>query len=127
MMTIEVDFEVYKELTYRRKTEEETNNDVLREALSLPAATKPCTAGEPWVVKRVSFAHGTLFEGTHKGKTYRAEVREGQLWFNGKPYATPSGAAYDAIGGKINGWTFWRCRRPGESSFIQIDAYRRKK
>ena len=50
-MTVEVDFDVYKELTYRRETEEMTHSDVLRRLLSLAPRRNPILRGRPWAVE----------------------------------------------------------------------------
>ena len=33
--------------------------------------------------------HGTALEGTYKGTEYGAEVRDGKVWWDGKPYSSP--------------------------------------
>ena len=74
MAAIEVDFEVFKELTVRRKSESMTENDVIRSLLGLddpaskPTAGDETTGGNPWVCKGVTFPHGTEFRATYKGR-----------------------------------------------------------
>lgn len=88
MMTIEVDFEVWKTLTSLRQRQEESYNDVLRRLLKLGYSPASSTAGggsEPeddrtaWVVKGVVFPVGTEFRFQYKGRMYRGAVREGML------------------------------------------------
>ena len=43
MQTIEIDFQVFKEITVRRKNEDTTPNDVLREVFNLELRQKPMT------------------------------------------------------------------------------------
>lgn len=57
MHAVEVDFDVYKQLTVRRTTEDVSYNDVIRELLGLgqskPSAAKEATGPSPgdWVAK----------------------------------------------------------------------------
>ena len=59
MQTIEIDFDVFKEITVRRKNEGITPNDVLRELFGLEPRQEPVAqkaqSGKPWVVKGVVF------------------------------------------------------------------------
>jgi negative regulator of replication initiation len=61
MATIEVDFEVFKELTVRRESESMTENDVIRVLLGFddqaakPTAGSETKGGNPWVCKGVAF------------------------------------------------------------------------
>ncbi|HEY0974400.1 MAG TPA: DUF2924 domain-containing protein [Solimonas sp.] len=120
MAEISVDFEVFKELTSRRRSEEMTENDVLRELLGLakPAQKSGAAAvaepgGVAWVSKGISFAHGTQFRATYKGQQYIALVKDGALVMNGKRYTSPSAAAVAITGNPVNGWRFWECLLPG--------------
>ena len=59
--TIEVDFTVYKELTYRRESETDTYNSVIRRLLSLPPVvddSKGAGDGRPLLADGVRFPHG---------------------------------------------------------------------
>jgi hypothetical protein len=90
---IEVDFEVFKELTVRRVSENVTHNDVIRELLGLKSAAR--TTPKPngvWVYKGVPFPDGTQLRATYKGKTYTAEVGGGSLIMNGLRQTSPSAA-----------------------------------
>ncbi|MCY1554878.1 hypothetical protein D9M68_914890 [compost metagenome] len=131
MHTIEVDFEVYKQLTFRRATEEVTYNDVIRELLGLDkvnSGIKPNTrtpSAADWVAKGVRFPSGTEFRATYKGQVHAARVEGGALFLNGKGYDSPSAAAVAITGSAVNGWRFWECRLPGKSSWQLIEALRR--
>lgn len=125
MADVSVDFEVFKELTSRRRTEEMTENDVLRELLGL---TKPAqkngtvasvaeAGGVAWVSKGVSFPHGTQFRATYKGQQHTAVVRDGALVMNGKRFTSPSAAAVAISGNPVNGWRFWECLLPGSTKW----------
>ena len=113
MTNIEIDFEVFKELTNRRATENVTYNDVLREMLGLSplkvTATKSIIelAADAWTTKGVTFPAGTEFRANYKGQTILAKVESGSLVLNGKRYDSPSAAAVSITGNMVNGWIFW--------------------
>ncbi|MFZ2540477.1 MAG: DUF2924 domain-containing protein [Gallionella sp.] len=125
MATIDVDFEVFKELTVRRRSEEMTENEVLREILGLTKHTgtpnnKAMAAdigGVAWVSKGVSFPHGTEFRANYKGQQFSAIVKNGALVMNGKRFTSPSAAAVAITGNPVNGWRFWECLLPGNSKW----------
>jgi len=124
--TIDIDFDVYKELTLRRATESVTYNDVLRELLKLGAANnKPeSTSGAggvgDWTPKGVRFPQGTEFRARYKGQIYVAKVEKGALVRDGKRFDSPSAAAKDVTKNFVNGWNFWECRFPGDSTWRNI-------
>lgn len=130
MATIEVDFEVYKELTVRRESESMTENDVIRLLLGLDdQASKPTpgnetTGGNPWVCKGVAFPHGTEFRATYKGQMYTGFVAEGALVVQGKRFTSPSSAAISITGNPVNGWRFWECLLPGKKHWKVIAELR---
>ena len=124
---IRVDFDVYKALTVRRATAQVTYNDVLRELLGLAQVKQNgrTTAGRgAWVVKGVTFPESTEFRGRYKGRQYGARVEKGALVSDGKRYETPSAAAMAITDSQTDGWKFWECRRPGDSSWTMIKSLR---
>jgi hypothetical protein len=128
MVTIEVDFEVFKELTKRRDTESVTYNDVIRDALDLgsrPPQTQNGAASKGAIFKGVFFPDGTQFRATYKGRTYTAEIN-GSAWVgnDGTTRTSPSEAAVRITGKNWNGWLFWRCKRPGDTSWVLINELR---
>lgn len=129
MQTIEVDFDVFKELTMRRSSEEVTYNDVIRDLLELSPKNKAepfeNSGGEAWVQKGVSFPHGTEFRSTYKGRLYEAVVEDGALVMDGKRFESPFGAAGEITKSFVNGWRFWECKMPGSDSWKPIHEYRR--
>jgi hypothetical protein len=130
MQTIEIDFDVYKEITVRRKNEDTTPNDVLRELFDLEPRQGPMPqkvqSGKPWVAKGVVFPHGTEFRSSHKGQMYYAKVEDGSLVLNGKKFYSPSPAAIEVTGNSVNGWGFWECKMPGKQNWQSINALRGK-
>lgn len=132
MHTIEVDFEVFKQLTVRRTTEEVSYNDVIRELLGLEQArtssTKELSSSSPdnWIVKGVEFPVGTEFRANYKGLIYTGHVDGGALLVDGKRYNSPSAAAVAITKISANGWRFWECRLPGKSAWQLIENLRQK-
>lgn len=130
MHTIEVDFEVFKQLTFRRATEEVTYNDVIRELLGLGQAKvradKPTSGPSPsdWIAKGVRFPAGTELRAKYKGQVHTARVEAGALVLNGRSYESPSAAAMAITNGPVNGWRFWEARLPGKSTWQIIDSLR---
>jgi len=128
MQTIEIDFDVFKEITIRRKTEDITPNDVLREVFGLEkkkeTTASKAQSGRPWVVKGVEFPSGTEFRASHKGQMYYAKVENGFLILNGKKFPSPSSAAVSITGNLVNGWVFWECKLPGEQKWQIMNSLR---
>ena len=131
--SIDVDFDVYKELTARRKTEEVTYNDVLRALLRLGPTKHPNqqligasqdSGGVPWVWKGVTFPNGTELRAEYGGRKYHAKVEDGALVYDGKRYKSPSPAARAVTGNSVNGWTFWECRIPGKNGWAPMGELR---
>lgn len=132
MYTIEIDFDVYKELTMRRKTEDFTNNDVLREVFGLSLEKKSDKSAInnkdlSWVSKGVTFPHGTEFRAPYKGEYYYGKVENGALIVNGKKFTSPSKAAISITHNSVNGWIFWECKLPGSQTWRKINELRSKK
>lgn len=132
MVIIDVDFEVFKELTVRRRSEVMTENEVIREVLGLskpanhPKAAAPSSSGgTPWVSKGVIFPHGTEFRATHKGQQHTGTVQNGALVLNGKRFSSPSAAAVAITGNPVNGWRFWECLIPGTTKWKIIADLRK--
>jgi hypothetical protein len=118
-----VDFDVYKALTARRETEAMTYNDVLRDMLNLgkPGAPAPTSTGVTF--KGIFFPDGTLFEASYKGQRYTATVKHG-AWVDdatGEKRTSPSDAVRKITETNVNGWRFWRCKRPGETGWTLLD------
>jgi hypothetical protein len=76
----------------------------------------------PWVVDGVAFPNGTEFRCKYKGYCYYARVCDGALMINGKKFLSPSAAAVTITRNSVDGWLFWDCKLPGDSSWISIYA-----
>jgi hypothetical protein len=131
MHSIEVDFEVWKELTMRRSTESTTYNDVVRELLDLDPIDEDDDgyledgADDGLVMDGVVFPEGTEFRAILKGREYRGVVEGGALVYNGVSYCSPSPAGVAITGYPVNGWRFWEARFPTSSEWKLLDTYRR--
>ena len=111
MPQIDIDFEVFKDLTSRRASEDVTYNDVVRNLLKLSKLSNPAgstaNGSRPWVVSDTSFPAGSDFMADYKGKTYSGLVKEGKLQLSdGRIFSTPSAAAVHVTGSNVNGWRF---------------------
>ncbi|PHR51580.1 hypothetical protein [Cycloclasticus sp.] len=124
MPSIQVDFDVFKELTARRTSESMTENDVIRELLGINKKKQDPIAAlfteQPWVCKGTSFPHGSEFRATYKGKLYEGKVVNGALEVNGKRHSSPSSAAVAITGSSVNGWRFWECSLPNSNDWRLI-------
>jgi hypothetical protein len=129
MPTIQVDFDVFKALTLRRPSEDVSENDVLRELLGLKpkgsaGSSTRAASSEDWITKGVRLPAGTELRATYKGQTYLARVSAGALVFDGESFESPSAAAMKITHTPVNGWTFWRCRLPGQTKWQLLKALR---
>lgn len=131
MHSIEIDFEVFKQLTIRRDTEQVTYNDVIRALLGLEPASKLLAQPEEsdendWIVKGIRFPVNTEFRAIYKGQLQTGRVESGVLVVNGKTYDSPSAAAVSITGNNVNGWRFWECKLPGSATWKLIETVRKQ-
>ena len=75
-----------------------------------------------WVVDGVAFPNGTKFRCKYKGCFYYAKVTNGALMINGKEFLSPTAAAVTITRNAVDGWLFWDCQLPGNSSWVNICA-----
>lgn len=133
LMQIEIDFEVYKELTARRRHEEHSYNEVLRELLKLPAQADEAIVPSfpppslPGEAKGFALRTGTLPDGTklkaaYKKKEYRAAISNGR-WIDeaGNEHSSPSAAASAISKTNVNGLRFWHAKRPHDRDWTRLD------
>jgi hypothetical protein len=73
-----------------------------------------------WIVDGVAFPNGTKFRCKYKGYCYYAQVCDGALMINGNRFLSPSAAAVSITRNAIDGWLFWDCKLPGNSSWVNI-------
>jgi hypothetical protein len=132
-MQIEIDFEVFKELTARRRHEGHTYNEVIRDLLGLPPhiarqltdTFAPLTqAGgiRGFALRDGSLPEGTKLKATYKKTEHRAEIRNGR-WIgeDGEERSSPSAAASAISGTNVNGLRFWHAKRPQDNQWKRLD------
>lgn len=128
MPTIQIDFDVFKELTARRISESMTENDVIRNLLKRKNAKDDpfdkLLNQKPWLSQGVLFPHGSKFRATYKNKKYAGTVVNGVLDINGERYTSPSSAAASITGSSVNGWEFWECSLPRSTNWTLITKMR---
>lgn len=128
MATVEIDFDVYKELTARRATETTTYNDVIRDLLGMgaePEVPTPGAGSGGLEMKGVFLPNGTQLSVTYKGQTYTAEIKDG-AWIgsDGVRRNTPSDAACAITQTNVNGWRFWKVKRPSDTRWKVLNSLR---
>lgn len=134
-MQIEIDFEVYKELTARRKHEGHSYNSVVRDLLGLPmtltdqigSSFAPIGAlagrgGKKFTMRNGSLPEGTKLRARYKGSEYHAQIRNGR-WIDdqGAEHTSPSAAATAICGTNVNGLRFWHAKRPQDGDWQRLD------
>ncbi|MCM8731774.1 DUF4357 domain-containing protein [Hephaestia sp. GCM10023244] len=133
MQSIDIDFDVFKELTARRAHEGHTYNDVLRELLGLarrkpnPSEAVSCASSQDrerrgFALRGGELPHGTQLRAIYKGEEFRAIIEDGE-WLdrNRKSQSSPSAAAKDVTGTNVNGLRFWHAKRPSDREFLRLD------
>lgn len=127
-MQIEIDFEVFKELTARREAENDSYNAVIRRLLGLVDEDEfePLLSGGGVWFNGVHFPEGTQFRATYKGRTYHASIASGR-WTDadGNIRTSPSEAAARITSTNINGWRFWHALLPNSSQWVRLDGLRK--
>ena len=110
MPQVEIDFEVFKELTNRRPTETVTYNDVIRELLKLPKpakSAKPAANGsKPWVVSDTTFPAGSEFMADHRARKLFGIAKDGKLELSDGGKFRTFAAAVHVTGSNVNGVAF---------------------
>lgn len=129
--TIEIDFDVHKTIETNRNSFTETPNEVLRRLLGIDvkASLKVVENGKPYIYLHMQIPHGSEAVMTYNGVDYTARIEDG-FWItqDGQRHKSPSGAASGVArtksGGKtkLDGWAYWRIRKPGSSDYIGLTA-----
>jgi hypothetical protein len=124
MQQIEIDFDVWKELTSRRRNESHSYNSVIRELLNLPdrgastSVERSPTSTNGKVIGNRFLPDGTKLRAKHKGRMHVAETRDSELYDEtGQTHNSASAAARAVTGTTVNGLLFWEVKRPGDSEW----------
>ena len=130
-MQIEIDFEVFKELTAKRASEAHSYNDVLRDLLNLPLMVRepkssPDAVGDGKSGRLVGgrfLPADTKLRAKYKSHIYTASIIGNELVIeSGQKFRTASAAAKFITDTNINGLTFWEVMRPQDSDWRMIKA-----
>jgi len=127
MRTIKISEDTYARLQGLAKPFEDSPEDVI---IRLIAATEKTVSQAPrrparspgvrsktgadLVSQGGRILHGTKLRAVYKDEEYRAEVRDGQVWWNGSSYRSLSAAAVAVIQSTgsnrptEDGWRFWK-------------------
>ncbi len=134
---MQIDFDIHQMIEAESKSFDEPRNEALRRLLKLPptpsvaAPSEPDTPrGKSYVSHGLEFPDGTLIkmEYDRGNQVYEGQVIDGKWVVDGRSFNSPSAAA----GGlaitkkgphtKLNGWNYWRVKRPGEAEWtLMID------
>ena len=106
-----------KKMSYRMVSEPSFKMDRIH-----PKGSQNTIGDVSWVVDGVAFPNGTEFRCKYKGYCYYAQVCDGALMINGKKFLSPSAAAVTITRNAVDGWLFWDCKLPGDSSWVNIYA-----
>lgn len=132
LRTIEIDFDIHKQIEAARKSFDEPPYIALRRLLRLPPpvdepfSSEPETpSGRSWAESKVELPHGTLLRMEYnRGKQiYEGKIINGKWVVNGRTFDSPSGAASELAltkkgrPTKLNGWLYWKVKRPGEAEW----------
>jgi len=130
MRQIEIDFDVFKELTAHLENESDSYNSVLRRLLKLPPPTMVKSplrkqAGKPWISKGVNFEHETEFRANYKGQLFTASINDGRLMVSEHGASSSlSHAARLITNTSVDGWTFWEVKGPSDSRWRKAGELR---
>lgn len=126
-MQIDINFRAFKKLTAMRPDESTSYDDVVCDLLKIPREPKGGKSNSPnhaaLVRQDVVFPSGTSLKATHKGRSYTARVVDGKIVIDGidhEPTTSFSRAARFVTGNSVNGWAFWKGKRPTDSEFIPL-------
>ena len=136
LRTIEIDFDVHKAVETARTSFSESPNDVLRRLLEIDtkkvAAPAEPAGGRAWSGKGVSLPHGTQLRMDYNGAQHVGTIDNGVWSVEGKTFKSPSAAAGGVALTKhgthpsLDGWVYWRAKRPGDHRWIDLNSLRHR-
>ena len=136
LRTIEIDFDLHKIIELERQSFSETPNEVLRRLLKVSGRSpspepQEAKSGRPWSGKGVTLPHGTELQMDYNGRQYTGTIDDGEWVVDGRRFKSPSAAAGGVAvtkSGKhtnLDGWNYWKAKRPGDINWIEIKRMRR--
>lgn len=134
MPQITVDFETFKEITFRRSDESVSEGDVIKEALRLSqnrlVASSEATGADAkneqfWESEGVRFPLGTTLEHRFRdGRIVYARIVGNGVELNGVIYSGLSPAGVAVTNHQLNGWLFWFLR-DSQGRLVAADTLRK--
>jgi hypothetical protein len=140
-MQIEIDFDVFKELTALRNHESHTYNDVLRDLLKIDSLVEDAPPESPlqkasdalsrsvgtsgFYSKGLWLPNATLLRARYKQQEYRAKIVSDR-WVdeNEREHTSASAAASAITGTNVNGLRFWEAMRPSDTVWRRLELLR---
>lgn len=137
MITIEIDFDVYKAIETERRSFEETRNDALRRLLSLPPTPALAPPAVPdlanaWKGDGVRLPGGTKTRMIYSHRTHEGVIEKAAWMVEGQRFKSPSGAASGVARTKkgepvkLDGWLYWEVLLPGGEQWTKLSELRRQ-
>jgi hypothetical protein len=139
LSTIEIDFDIHKQIEAERRGFEEPPYLALRRLLNLPdipsskiETPSASSEGRPWREGLVEVPHGSLARMSYqRGKqVFEGRFWDGKLIVDGRGFDTLSSAASALAVTKfgdhpsLNGWNYWEAKFPGESKWRWLKRMR---
>lgn len=135
--SIDIDFEVHKQIELARESFSETPNTVLRRLLGIDtsqASTRVSAAltMRAWSGKGVQLPHGTRLRMEYNGRTHEGEIVDGEWMIEGAKYNSPSAAAGGVARTKegkrtnLDGWLYWWILLPHTETWVKLSEMRER-
>lgn len=126
---IEIDTDVQQTIEAARRDYGESENDILRRLLGIAdgfARLAPTPGNVPgaWHRKGVTLMPGAELRLRIEERVHHGFVRSGKLWFDGRPFVSPSRAATYLADTPRNGWLAIEVRPRGWKRWVLLDALR---
>ncbi len=90
----------------------------------------PPRDGRSWWGEGLELPHGTKLRMEYRRRKYTGVIHNGDWLVEGRVYKSPSGAAggvavtRDGEKTNLNGWRYWKVKRPSDGSWIPIEKFR---
>jgi hypothetical protein len=80
---------------------------------------------EGFTSQDIELPEGAILIGVHKGELKQALATKGQLWVDGEPFTSISGAAFKATDTRtLTGWELWKMVYIPRTGFIEVKDLR---
>ena len=119
---LDLPYEIPSQQSFKKMSHTPVSEPSFKMGRIHPKSSNNTVGDVSWVVDGVAFPNGTEFRCKYKGYYYHAQVCDGALMINGKKFLSPSAAAVTITRSAVDGWLFWDCKLPGDSSWVNICA-----